>query len=64
MKEDVRNDADWDEFEATGSIASYLKYKGILNAETDNKRRNAKMSEFNRYSDSEDIRDGEPVGYC
>lgn len=64
MKENVRSEADWDEFEATGSIASYLRYKGIFSAEAESKINNAKMSECDKYSDTEVIEDGEPIGYC
>ena len=41
----------WKSFEETGSILSYLRYKGIT-------------PEDSEENASKNIRDGEPIGYC
>ena len=53
MDNNRNNEADWQEFEKTGSVYSYLRYKGVYNTENTNI---ANTSE-------EKIRDGEPIGY-
>ncbi len=54
MNDDLRNYTEWQEFEKTGSITAYLKYKGIYNKNKD---------EENNDNSHTEVRDGEPVGY-
>lgn len=55
---DRNADNEWTDFERTGSILSYLRYKGIDYNEYD-------FSDGYSEDDasSEHIRDGEPIGY-
>lgn len=55
MSDEFYDDTKWQEFEKTGSIAAYLKYKGVYSTNT--------CSEKNAISHTE-VRDGEPIGYC
>ena len=51
-------DNEWTDFERTGSILSYLRYKGISYNDYD------LSDEYDEVSpSSEHIRDGEPIGY-
>ncbi|MBQ3573435.1 MAG: hypothetical protein IJA16_02420 [Clostridia bacterium] len=51
-------DNEWTDFERTGSILSYLRYKGIGYRECDF------SDEYDESSPSlEHFRDGEPIGY-
>lgn len=51
-------DNEWTDFERTGSILSYLRYKGIGYNEYDF------SDEYDESSpSSKHIRDGEPIGY-
>lgn len=55
---DRNTDKEWTDFERTGSILSYLRYKGIGYREYDF------SEEYDESSpSSENIRDGEPIGY-
>ncbi len=55
---DRNTDNDWTDFERTGSILSYLRYKGIAYNEYDF------SDEYDEENpSSEHIRDGEPIGY-
>lgn len=54
MSDKPYNDISWIEFEKTGSITAYLKYKGILP--------NNGNDDISAY-DNKKIGDGEPIGY-
>lgn len=61
MENNVYNDADWDEFELTGSIVSYLKYKGVIKDEVSI---NMTAVDLCENTTAESVGDGEPVGCC
>lgn len=48
----------WQDFIGTGSVYSYLRYKGIALCDTDPHTSDASAPH------SAKIRDGEPIGYC
>lgn len=55
MSDELYSDIEWQEFEKTGSITAYLRYKGVYNTSTNQENNSVSHTEF---------RDGEPIGYC